>query len=201
MPKKTKEEPDTPGRVSKTKREWVLAALEALVEGGIDAVKVERLAPRLGVSKGSFYWHFKDRADLLGALLDLWDADMTHQLIENAARLPSPDARVRAVAAQALERTMHGIDAARAEAAAQAWAAHDDMAAARLRAVDDARVDYLVREFRALGMKGRRATRLARAAYLALLGLYSARAYNSKLADDDAYLELVETILSRAKEA
>jgi AcrR family transcriptional regulator len=43
---------------------WVEAALDALAEGGVDAVRVDPLAKRLGVTRGSFYWHFKDRAAL-----------------------------------------------------------------------------------------------------------------------------------------
>ena len=51
---------------------WLREALEVLRESGIDHVKVEPLAKRLGVTKGSFYWHFKDRADLLRALPEHW---------------------------------------------------------------------------------------------------------------------------------
>jgi AcrR family transcriptional regulator len=48
-----------------TRQDWIDAALEALETGGVPAVAVEPLASRLGVTKGSFYWHFKDRNELL----------------------------------------------------------------------------------------------------------------------------------------
>src|SRR3954465_14235641 len=52
---------------------WVDAALQALGAGGPDAVRVEALAVSLGVTKGGFYWHFKDRQALLDELLDTWE--------------------------------------------------------------------------------------------------------------------------------
>lgn len=181
----------------KTRRDWVLAALAALAEGGVDAVRVERIAKALGVSKGSFYWHFKDRADLLSALLDLWDDDFTQGLIRHAEPLETARARLRSVAREALALTMHGVDSARAEAAVQAWAARDPQAAARLREVDAMRIGYIRSEMVDAGMDDTQAEKRAKALYMALLGLYSARSYNAALADDDAYLDLVDLILDQ----
>jgi len=48
---------------------WIAAAFDALADGGIDAVRVEPLAKALGITKGSFYWHFADRRALLDAML------------------------------------------------------------------------------------------------------------------------------------
>ena len=60
-------------RVSKD--QWLAAAVTALEQGGVDAVRVERLARALDVSKSGFYWHFKDRADLLLELLEYWEEE------------------------------------------------------------------------------------------------------------------------------
>lgn len=57
--------------------QWVAAGLESLRQGGVGAVRVERLAARLGITKGSFYWHFRNRGDLLDALLEYWAREMT----------------------------------------------------------------------------------------------------------------------------
>ncbi len=54
------------------RQDWVNAALNALAEGGVDAIRVEALAKRLKVTKGGFYWHFRDQADLRQALLEYW---------------------------------------------------------------------------------------------------------------------------------
>src|SRR5256886_10621558 len=51
---------------------WIAAAFDALAEGGIDTVRVEPLAKALGITKGSFYWHFADRRALLDAMLHSW---------------------------------------------------------------------------------------------------------------------------------
>src|ERR1051325_671237 len=51
---------------------WVTSAFDALAEGGVDAVRVEPLAKALGITKGSFYWHFADRRALLDAMLSTW---------------------------------------------------------------------------------------------------------------------------------
>ncbi len=51
---------------------WVRAAMQTLADAGLDGVKVETLARELGVTKGSFYWHFKDRRALLDAMLESW---------------------------------------------------------------------------------------------------------------------------------
>ena len=193
MSKRATRQPD------KTRDDWISAALAALAEGGIEAVKVERLAARLGVSKGSFYWHFKDRPALLAALLDLWDGNFTQQLIDEAAGLPTPAARLRKVAELALAATMEGVDSARAEAAVQAWATTDEAAAKRLRGVEEVRIDYIAGELEAAGMPGAQARSMGKALYMALLGLYAARGYNRDLADDEAYLALVDLVLAKAK--
>lgn len=57
---------------TKNRDSWLTAAFAALAEGGVDQVRVELLAKTLKVTKGSFYWHFRDRTDLMNALLESW---------------------------------------------------------------------------------------------------------------------------------
>jgi AcrR family transcriptional regulator len=61
-------------RTSLTREDWVAAARKTFVASGIDDVKVDRLARRLKISRGSFYWHFTSRKDLLDALLRDWES-------------------------------------------------------------------------------------------------------------------------------
>ncbi|MEA3276970.1 MAG: TetR/AcrR family transcriptional regulator [Pseudomonadota bacterium] len=68
-----------------TRDDWLKAAL-GLCEKGIDAVKVAPLAADMGVTTGSFYWHFKNRRELLEALLDYWEREMTDAAIAAAKR-------------------------------------------------------------------------------------------------------------------
>lgn len=67
-----------------TRADWIAAAGRLLVAEGVDAVKITRLAEALGVSRGGFYWHFADRADLLDALLALWERRNTRAVVEAA---------------------------------------------------------------------------------------------------------------------
>lgn len=182
-----------------TRRDWVLAGLAALAEGGVEAVKVDRLAKVLDVTRGSFYWHFADRSDLLESLLDLWESELTQQIIVNAAALPAPRERLLAVARESLDRVAHGVDVARAEGALRFWASHDAAAGNRMRRVDAARVTYLAAELEKSGIAPATCTALAKGLYLALLGLYAARAYNPALADDDAFMQMVAIVLETAE--
>ncbi len=185
------------GRLSRA--DWLSAALAMLVESGVTAVRVEPLALRLGVTKGSFYWHFRDRAALLSALLDWWEAECTAKLIEEISDVPSPAVRLRTLARLALSETWQGIDNARAEMAMQAWAAQDAAVAVRLSQIDSARTDYLHSLLSELGFAEERATLLATAIYQGLIGVYAARAYNPQLASYQAFMALVELILAETR--
>jgi AcrR family transcriptional regulator len=178
-----------------TRDAWVLASLAALAEGGIDSVRVERLAKRLNVSKGSFYWHFSDRSDLLSALLDLWEKDFTAQLIANVGSLPTPRARLLALAEEVLDASMDGVDVAQAEGALSAWAVLDPVAAARVRAIEAQRIGYLVSELSLMGADPTDAELLAKGIYLALLGVFATRRYNPGLAEDAVFRRVVDLAL------
>lgn len=69
-----------------TREGWAAAALRALRTGGPSAVRVEALARTLGVSKGSFYWHFADRRALLETAIDAWEAENTEAIIAESER-------------------------------------------------------------------------------------------------------------------
>ncbi|MFC4351725.1 TetR/AcrR family transcriptional regulator [Fodinicurvata halophila] len=75
-----------PGSLRTSKRDWLKMAVEILVTGGIDQVKVQVIARNLGVSRSSFYWFFKSRQDLLDQLLAHWQNVNTRSLVERAER-------------------------------------------------------------------------------------------------------------------
>jgi len=64
------------------RKDWLRAARLALLRGGVEAVRVEKLARDLGVTKGSFYWHFKDRDELLELLLREWESEVPEMLAQ-----------------------------------------------------------------------------------------------------------------------
>ena len=122
---------------------WVEAGLTALADGGPDAVRVERLAAALGVTKGGFYWHFPDRRAFLERLLDQWERSAVEDVIARIEAHPA-DARERLrelfglAMAFALSREGAGV-----ELAVRDWARREPAVAARLRGVDDRRMTYM----------------------------------------------------------
>ena len=85
--------PGARGRLSAT--DWEQAALDVLAHGGVAAVAVESLARTLGVTKGSFYWHFPTREALLKAAIDRWEQRDEDQVIAHVERIADPRERLR----------------------------------------------------------------------------------------------------------
>lgn len=119
---------------------WVQAGLSALAEGGPEAVRIELLARDLGVSKGGFYWHFNDRRALLDQMLDEWERQSVEEVIEAIER-GGGDARARLRRLFEVAATRRGL--LRTDLAVRDWARHDRSVAARLRRVDNRRMEYL----------------------------------------------------------
>lgn len=141
--------------------EWVGAAVTALARDGAAGVRVEALARELGVTKGSFYWHFADRPALLVAVLDRWESGARSEL-EAASSFGSPEERVGALL-RSLARPAAGV----ADAEVFAWARRDRMVAERVWDVERARVVFLKAQLTELGASLVDAHRRAEAGYLA----------------------------------
>lgn len=88
------DKPARSGRRTLSRDDWARAALEAMRESGLGAIAVEPLAERLGTTKGSFYWHFKDRDALIQAALELW-VEESDAMMAAAARITDPAERGR----------------------------------------------------------------------------------------------------------
>ncbi len=132
----------------RTPREaWVDAALRALAEGGPEAVRIEVLAARLGVSKGGFYWHYKDRAALLEEMLDRWEQSVIGDV---RAELESEPGTPRAKLQRLFELALTSTDLLPLELALRDWSRRDAEVAARLHRVDNQRMEYLRSQFEAI---------------------------------------------------
>jgi AcrR family transcriptional regulator len=127
---------------------WVTAALELLAREGVDAVRVELLARRLGVTKGSFYWHFKDRDALHAAMLEHWRRHVTLDVIDQLERTADPQARYQ----QAMRLPFSGVPGTEVELAIRLWARRDERARAVLAEVDQIRLAFLGRLLEACGV-------------------------------------------------
>ena len=149
-----------------SKLEWTEAALAALARDGLSGVAVEPLARRLGATKGSFYWHFADRAALIAATLELWERRATTDTIERIEAIADPRARLTALAAGAYA----GAAAGNVYAALLA-AASDPRVEEVLKRVTRAHLTFLQRLYCDLGLAADGAHRYARLAYALYLGI------------------------------
>ncbi|MCR6666156.1 MAG: TetR/AcrR family transcriptional regulator [Methyloversatilis sp.] len=112
---------------------WVRAATQTLADSGVDGVRVETLARGLGLTKGSFYWHFKDRRALLDAVLEHWRDGRIDDIRNRTQSAPGDEiAQLQHVIdTYSLARNRRGMQV---ELALRDWARHDEAARA---AVDE----------------------------------------------------------------
>lgn len=138
-------------RVQLDRSAWVAAATDVLAEDGIAGLRVEVLAKRLKVTKGSFYWHFQDRRDLLMAVLQVWKDGRIRDIVKQTRAQPGHE----------LEQIYHVIDVystgrsrrgAMIELAVRDWARRDAEAAAIVAEVDDIRLRSARELFLACGV-------------------------------------------------
>ena len=99
-------------RSTLTPEAWIAAATDVLVDQGIDAVRVDVLAKAMEVTRGSFYWHFKDREALLVAVLNAWRDGATEQVIR---RFEGQIADPKALIGELISLPFRGRSAERAE--------------------------------------------------------------------------------------
>ena len=150
---------------------WVAAGRRALIAGGVAAVRVEPLAAALGVTTGSFYWHFRGRDALLRALLADWRE-------RNSAALQGAVDRHRRDPVAAMRALVHvWIDEAGYspawDAAVRDWARTSRPVAALVRRVDEERIRLLQRLFRRFGYAAAEAFVRARVTYFHQVGYYA----------------------------
>ena len=131
---------------SLTRENWISGAWDMLGESGLDGVRVEPLARRLGVTKGSFYWHFKGRSELLEALLDRWFSIWDDQMSPNMETAINPAERIWALFESVVGRVTRG------QTVALRMLSHDDPdVAARLEVRDNQRLAFLMAQLEAIG--------------------------------------------------
>jgi AcrR family transcriptional regulator len=154
-----------PSRQSLTAQDWAAAALDAVAGGGLDAVAVEPLARRLGVTKGSFYWHFPNREALVKAALALWEQRETVDVVSGLDQEPDPYQRI----VNLFKRANSSYKAGRLYLALAA--ASDDVRVNEVvQRVSARRLAYLEKCYRALGMGAEEAPLWATFAYATFIG-------------------------------
>lgn len=136
-------------RKSLDRSEWIAGAIDALADEGVGGMCVEALAKRFGVTKGSFYWHFKDRRDLVGAVLSAWTVARIGEVDDEAAAGDGKARLLRLIAGDGGDRRDRREIAV--ELAVRDWARRDAQAAAAVEAVDRHRYETARRLFAAAG--------------------------------------------------
>lgn len=173
------------------KQDWIGLGLKVLAESGVDAVRVEPLAKLLNVTKGSFYWHFKNREELLDAMLHDWVRRETDSIIT----------QVEAMGGDAATKLLNLFELAiqdngQVENAIRAWATKDFNVAAVINQVDQRRLSYTKDLFLEVGFTPFEAMVRARMVYYSLVGEFTLGTRTNQ-AERLAEVRLQHTILTR----
>jgi AcrR family transcriptional regulator len=147
---KTERKKSSPKNQKLDRETWLARSLEALASKGPQVLAVEKLCRTLGVSRGSFYWHFKSRADFVQQLAKFWDQRFTVSLTETVASAPNgPGERLLL-----LSELIQDLDVIRFDVAVRAWASVEPLAARIVRTTDQTRYQFVRAMFAELGFAG-----------------------------------------------
>lgn len=157
---------------------WIAAGRDALIAGGVARVRIEPLAAALGVTTGSFYWHFKDRDELLRALLADWrERNSAAMFAAVAQHAQAPQHALRALVDVWIDEAAYSPAW---DAAIRDWARTSPEVEATVRRVDQRRIRLLQSVFRRLGRTAPEAFIRARVMYFHQVGYYALRIVESR---------------------
>jgi AcrR family transcriptional regulator len=145
-------------------KDWLDQGLKTLAERGFTALKAEPLAKAMGVSRGSFYWHFADIGAFHAAILRHWREVAAEQIIANLEASSKNDDPLPTLLRQAFAGRLT------LENAVRSWATLDPLARAAVRAIDRRRLSYVESLLRASGLSSEVARARAQILYWAFLG-------------------------------
>jgi AcrR family transcriptional regulator len=149
--------------------DWIAAANDLLISENVRGVQISALCLKLKVTKGSFYWHFSSRQDLLRALLDSWRRRMTLNIASRLGRVATGAAGTLRTLLALPRRTFSAAGAA-IEMSIRDWGRREKLAHDALREVDRIRLRSFERSFQSLGLPAREAKLRAYIAYAVMMG-------------------------------
>ena len=183
------------------REDWLQAAFNAVVEGGVDNLKILTLAEALHVTRGSFYWHFADHAELLQATLQGWkDQEIQRLLRIEGQQTQDPLADLTMLLDEALAHSGDELENMRFELAVRGLGRRDAQVAALLVEVDQARTQLFGKQFNRLFQDPQKATDLAALFYLTIVGCFQALSRPGNPArSKDYFKSIISTFLIQAQ--
>lgn len=176
-----------------TTQDWAQAALDAIGERGIEGVAVEPLARDLGVTKGSFYWHFNNRNALLTAALALWESRETDEVLARVGQETDPRARIKRLITEANASWRASRIYTALSSATEPQFVRD-----YVERVSRRRLQFLIDCYAALGLSPDRSRQWALQAYSVFLGSLQIRRDLPEEwppADDPAFIDYVKFLM------
>ena len=156
-------------KITLTKEDWIKGAFRALTDGGEQAIRIEAIAREMKVSKGSFYWHFKDLASLKESMLEHWAKLATFDIIANLSGSNiTPVEQLKQIIILLNSENTKEYGGPKSEGAIQNWALHDEKAAKVFKKVETARLQFLIELFTKINAKN--STQNAKIFYANLIG-------------------------------
>jgi AcrR family transcriptional regulator len=157
---------EMPKKTRLSREDWLQETLKVLQQRGVESVKIVVIAERMGVTSGSFYWHFKNLRDLLDCLLEFWERELTDAVMETAKAFSgSPEDRILNLMLQVIEE-----DAAVYDHAISVWARNDPAAHEVYHRTLHKRFDFAAWMFKQCGFSDRQAAIRGRLMVAYLMG-------------------------------
>lgn len=196
---KASDKPRTPSRAATSKAQltrddWLDAAAGEVAAGGFSNLRVLTLAKRLGVTRGSFYWHFRDHEDLVVSFLDRWRDRRFVELDYMRPKGENPEEELHQILQILLTDAARNIRRLQVELAVRDFARRNEHAARIVDEVDRARVEQNKLLFRHLGVAGDQVEDLARLMYMATVGSQVVQAGRK---GNEAAVERIEQLVAR----
>ena len=167
-------------------QDWIDQGLKTLAKQGFSALKAEPLAKAMGVSRGSFYWHFADIGAYHAAILKAWREVAAETIIANVEAAADQENGVLLLLRRVFSERLA------LERAVRSWAAFDAAARAAVQAIDRRRLDYAEGLIRARGVAPEKAQLRAQIIYWAFLGYALSDKPLTKAQAEAVIAELVE---------
>ena len=153
---------------------WIEAGFQFLAKGGIDSVRIDRMSKKIGLTRGSFYWHFKSRDELLNEMLKFWEHVATTSIIALIEQEhQNPNEKLATLIKLSTQQPDEKYGGKYAELGIRIWGGNDDKVAAIVAKIDGKRIAYVKQLLVEMKLETTNAAFLAEIIYNAFIGVMS----------------------------